>query len=404
MIYKIIDEIENFRSAALIGTLAELWKTNQLLLSDKPFHDWKKLVLRNTDPLLPEPDFMFLNLTGLFLVKERTIKSVQDLFLGSEFLPVSFNNEDWLIVKPPTCAGYLDIEKSIISYDNVNAPILSTPVFISNIPPVPWFFRAQYSILLYTTDGPGSFKDWYESSRLTGLKFIPQNASSGCSVHVSNDRALSFRDDSELDFSPVISTRNAEIGATAKEAPSTLELRDYESIVHPHLLGALNKFCQESNGVRVCAIEINFDIDPGGYYINIDTRDKYIAGTSDGMKYSNFSWLVIDQWYDFKCVMMSSKCSLITYTGDVLEFAPAEDGYQLVSGCATKYETDEPDAGHLIMALGEFFTLMMKKLISQGVFDKWNLTPNARFYVSTSEEEFHTLKSIEYQDTIINPT
>lgn len=364
----------------------ELQNLNSALWGNDPIADWCCLPMKYSDPSLRVPDFIGLPMVGIIAAKKHLLESAPGLG-DAVLLDAKVGEEEYWIIRPPVRTDCLDTEASHIEYSDSDIPRLRKAVFFGSVDPEPWLFRAPHSVYLYTTDGANSFVEWYRKERLTGLKFTAQETTSASGTIETKTPAAGKSPSPKVIFNLGIDTTPAPKGRPNKK---TLDLTSTGKVVKDHLMRAFSCFHEKVRDEVVCAIEIRFDVDLGGYFINIDTRDEYFAGTWDEMEYCDFASKIFEEWGDFRESMAKTRRSLITYTGEKLSFGPLEDGYIVIGKCSERYHSENPDGGHLVMALGEMITEVMKELSAERFFRGWKLKPGSRFYVNETTHQYCT--------------
>lgn len=325
-------------------------------------------------------------MVGMIAAKKHLIAKAHGL-AGAVLLDAKIGEEEYWIIRPPVRMDSLSFDASFIRYPNSKRPELVKPVFFDDIDPEPWLFRAPHSVYLYTTDGANSFIEWYRKERLTGLKFTPQETTSASGTIETKKPIADKTPSPKVVFNLGIDTTPAPKGRANNK---TLDLTRAGKVVKDHLMRAFSCFHEKLGDEVVCAIEIRFDVDLGGYFINIDTREEYFAGTWDEMEYGDFASKIFEEWGDFRESMRKVRRSLITYTGEKLSFAPSKDGYTVIGKCSERFHSENPDCGHLVMALGEMITEVIKELSADRFFRGWKLKPGSRFYVNETTHQYCT--------------
>jgi hypothetical protein len=344
------------------------------LWSPELIKDWSVISLGKVDPSLPIADFFSLPMVGGVAVWASVLDDVDvDRYLAdTQLLPMRFEGKECYFIKPSVRAECLNLKETR----------RSSLVFNLGVSPIPWFFRVEESARIFSAAGAESFIEWYTKRGLSGLQFNQMPLTEGGEI-VTEKRDVEVRRRtmvSNFDASPVGSSGNS----------SRLDLEGEKLEVHAELAETFVHFHAAQPDAEVCAIEVRFDKDPGGYEVHIDTRPRYAPGSWGEMEFADYGAFLKERWGQFFHAMGDSGTSLRTAEGDELDFSPLQDGSKCLSVLPPRYESDDPDGGILVMALGEMITQVMKQLVSSGMFKEWRLRSGAIFVVAETTHVFHT--------------
>ena len=131
-----------------------------------------------SDLSLPVPDFIGLPMVGLIAIRRALVAGAFQL-AEATLLEGEIEGDEVWIVRPPVRPDCLSLSLSKIEHAEGDVPRIRKAVFCDFVSPRPWLFRVPYSWRLYTSDGPGSFMEWYGGNGLKGLKFAPQEIAGG---------------------------------------------------------------------------------------------------------------------------------------------------------------------------------------------------------------------------------
>ena len=142
----------------------------------------------------------------------------------------------------------------------------------------------------------------------------------------------------------------------------------------------LSEIVRRPPTLPVSALEIVFNIDPGGYDIRIATHEDYAPGGWPGMR-SNTDFLHTD-WCEFDSAIFTEPSTLTTYVGDALQFTPMDYvAHYAVEGSRADFYRPVGEGDHFINALGCMFVDILQSMRTSGAFSQWILRSKAVFYI-----------------------
>ena len=156
-----------------------------------------------------------------------------------------------------------------------------------------------------------------------------------------------------------------------------IDLRSVGITVARELSGMFRRL---PSALPVSAIEIVFNIDPGGYDVKIATHEGYAPGRLPGMK--SLADFLHTGWCEFDSAIFSEASTLTTYAGDALQFTPMDYVAQYgIEGSRADIYRPVGEGDHFITALGCMFVDILQSLRESGAFSQWNLRSTAVFYI-----------------------
>ena len=139
-------------------------------------------------------------------------------------------------------------------------------------------------------------------------------------------------------------------------------------------------FPRPPSALPVSAIEIVFNIYPGGYEIRIATHEEYAPGGWPGMR-SHADFLHTD-WCEFDSAIFTEPSTLTNYAGDALQFTPMDYvAHYGVEGIRADFYRPVGEGDHFITALGCMFVDILQSLRESGAFSQWTLRSTAVFCI-----------------------
>ena len=343
------------------------------LLSDhSPAQGWECVELEPLVSVEVIPDFCFLVPSGHLVVTQRVAENARLMagMRGVGLLPVTVCGSDGFILCPPILEEALDLEMILkeSGLEGIDEPAIRDD------------FNASAD-LFSVPDCEGYVGPFRKDSFIEIL--LPLVVSGQLS-----DRGLIFNGLTTGELRDELREWDLENGDEEEEEPQEekqlayLDLRVEAARLKGEFVEIFSRFTNDHREQPVVAIEIQYDTDPGGYNISIDTRERYEEGTWNRMKFSDYAFGIADDWMALDRTISERKVELVTASGDRLALTMSHDGHPVAEGAAVQtYLPPHEDSNHLTVALGIMLTEVMRDLVGKGCFRDWNLRPDAKFHV-----------------------